>query len=369
MLFYLTDSLIVEDTDHRFNDIRTAVYHLAVQASEGNHAVIGDIDAISFFRKVFVNDFVVGPFFNMIYQNIAFEVVPSFLKYYVEVVLDAPITRIVDDTTIAQVNYSRLIPLETTNKTSLVCEFLYDAEFYAFVLRWYIKILHVNVHCAFNEIDGGGANTHMNIAKELNADHITISILDTDCRFPNAQPEPDSTYSKCVGIGAGNVLYKMLPLEVHELENLVPMNFIDQEFTAWTNNDAEYARKKIAFDYLKKDAENILPYYDYKKGIKNNQEYRSKPELQTFAKLCYEQNDDNMALQPDFNLFMNTIQDKGYIYTELIGGTGVINMALNVIRSGVAPEPVLFVFQHDNWSKIGQEMLNWCIARKPEAIH
>lgn len=44
-------------------------------------------------------------------------------------------------------------------------------------------------------------------------------------------------------------------------------------------------------------------------------------------------------------------------------------MALNVIRSGVAPEPVLFVFQHDNWSKIGQEMLNWCIARKPEVIH
>lgn len=369
MLFYLTDTLIVEDTDLRYNDIRTAVYLLAVQAAAGNHAVIGDINAITYFRKVFENDFMVGQFFNNVYQNIAFEVVPSFITYYVEVVLEAPHTRTEEGKTIAQVKYTRMIPFDATNKTSLVCEFLYDAEFYAFVLKWYINQLHLNIHYAFNEIDGGGTNTHLNIEKELKADHITISILDTDCRFPGAQIDPESTYGKCIGIGSGNVLYKMLPLVVHEVENLVPLNYIDQEFSNWTKNDVEYARKKKAFDYLKKDAEHILPYYDYKKGIKNNEEYRKSQELQDFARRCYALNDEKVAAQPNFDQFVNSLQNKANIYTELIGGTGTICMTLQAIRKGNAPEPLLFDFQRANWVSIGQEMLNWCIARKPEAIH
>ena len=369
MLFYLTDSLIVEEADHRFGQIKRAVYHLAIQAANGNHAVIGDIKAISHFRAVLQTDFVAGPYFNKIHQNIAFEVVPSFLKYYVEVVLDAPSTRIENDTTIVQVNYSQLIPLESTNKTSLVCEFLNDAEFYAYVLRWFSRQNGANVHFAFNSIDGGGTNMDQNIQKELDAHHITLAIVDTDCRYPSSPINPQGTYGKCIGIGAGNVLFRLVPLEVHELENLIPLNFIDQEFSNRTNNDAEYARKKIAFDYLRKDAEHILPYYDYKKGIKNTLEYRNKPELQTFARTCYELNDDKMATQPDFNVFISTVPDKGYVYTELIGGTGIINMTIEMIKNGNAPEPTLYNFQRNNWNKIGQEMLNWCFARRPEAIH
>ena len=371
MLFYLTDSLIVPKTDPRFSGIRTAIYHLAVQVAEGNHAVIGDIDSISYFREMFKDDFVAGPLFNKIYQNIAFEVVPSFIKYYVEVVLSAPASRFQDDKKIVQVEYDRLIPLETTNKTSLVCEFLYDAEFYGFILKWYTRRLGVNVHCTFNVIDGGGGNTYMNIDKELKAGHITISILDTDYRYPvaNNDPVPDSTYDQGIGIGDGNVLYNLLPLYVHELENLVPLNYVDQEFAEWTNHDAEYATKKVAFDYLKKDAENILPFYDFKKGIKYNDDYRATPELQNFAKKCYELNDDKMALQPDFDAFVGGLANKAYIYPELIGGTGTIKMALKVINSGTVLEPDLYEFQRSNWEHIGSDMLNWCFSRKPEAIH
>lgn len=369
MLFYLRDSLIVEENDPRYNDILIAVYHLAVQSANGNHVVIGDVGAITHFRQVFRGDFVAGPFFNKIYQNIVFEVVPNFIKYYIEIVLDSPNTRVEGDKTIAQVEYTNLIPLEATNKTSLVCEFLYDAEFYEFVLRWHIRQLGVNVSFAYAPVDGGGTNTDKNIIKELRQPHITLCILDTDQRYPNAPIDPQGTYGKCIGIGAGNVLFNLVPLNVHEIENLVPMNFIDQEYCSWTHGNAEYARKKTAFDFLKKDAENILPYYDFKKGIKYNGEYRSTPDLQTFAKTCYEQNDNMMAAQPDFNIFVSNLADKTSIYTELIGGTGTINMALKVINSGVAPDPVLFNYQRDNWNIIGQEMLNWCIARRPEAIH
>lgn len=368
MLFYLTKSLIIDESDARFDDVKRAVYNLAIHAAEGYHAVIGDFEVITFFRNVFEKDYRVGSFFNAVYQNFALEVVPSFIKYYVEVVLEVTYSRTEYNKTIVPVCYTRFIPLETTNKTSIVCEFLYDADFFEFVLKWYIKQLAVNVHYAFNKIDGGGANTHKNIEKELNSDHITISIIDKDCRYPGDSVKSDSTCGKCVGIGLDNVLFKLLLLEVHEIENLVPLNFIDEAFPVWTNNDAEYALKKVAFDHLKSDAENILPYFDYKKGIRYNRDYQSSPALQDFAKKCYELNTEKMNIEPDFNRFINTLNENEYIYTELIGGTGTIRMALRLIEEGSAPNPSLFVFQEDNWEKIGQEMLNWCFARNVEAI-
>ena len=370
MLFYLTDSLIVDNHDQRFKDICTAIYHLAVQSAEGNHVVIGDIDVISHYRNIFKNDYCVGPLFNKLYQNITFEVVPSFINYYVEVVLTNPSNRVDQDgRTVVQLEYSSLTPLEASNKTSLVCEFLSDAKFYDYILSWFINKLGVNVHYAFHKVDGGGTNTHLNIINELDSNHITLSILDTDCRYPNAPIDPNGTYGKCIGIGVGNVLCEIMPLYVHEVENLIPMNFIDQVFTQWTNGDAEYARKKKAFDYLKKEAESILPYFDYKKGIRYNEDFRNIQELQTFAQKCYEQNDEKMAVQPNFSQFVSTLNDKEYIYTELIGGTGTIKMTISLIDSGNAPNPILYQFQEENWKKIGQEMINWCIAREPEAIH
>lgn len=123
------------------------------------------------------------------------------------------------------------------------------------------------------------------------------------------------------------------------------------------------------FDYLKKEAESILPYFDYKKGIKYNNDFRNIPDLQSIAKKCYELNEQKMAIQPDFNQYVNSLNNKDYIYTELIGGTSTINMTLSLINSGNAPNSVLYKFQEDNWNKLGQEMINWCIARKPEAIH
>lgn len=155
MLFYLTDSLIVDNHDQRFDDICTAIYHLAVQSAEGNHVVIGDIDVISHYRNIFKNDYCVGSLFNKLYQNITFEVVPSFINYYVEVVLTNPSTRVDQDgRTVVQLEYSSLTPLEASNKTSLVCEFLSDAKFYGYILRWFINKLGVNVHYAFHKVDG-----------------------------------------------------------------------------------------------------------------------------------------------------------------------------------------------------------------------
>lgn len=142
-----------------------------------------------------------------------------------------------------------------------------------------------------------------------------------------------------------------------------------QNYKFKPDKDAKYARKKKAFDYLKKEAESILPYFDHKKGIRYNEDFRNIQELQTFAQEYYEQNDEKMAVQPNFSQFVSTLNNKKYIYTELIGSTGTIKMTISLIDSGNAPNPILYQFQEENWNKKGQEMINWCIAREPEAIH
>lgn len=44
-------------------------------------------------------------------------------------------------------------------------------------------------------------------------------------------------------------------------------------------------------------------------------------------------------------------------------------MALSLINGDRCPQPDLLVFQNDNWMKIGQTMLDWCISRDTESIH
>lgn len=51
-----------------------------------------------------------------------------------------------------------------------------------------------------------------------------------------------------------------------------------------------------------------------------------------------------------------------------LGGTGTIRNTLELIDSGNAPKPELLTFQRNNWDTIGKAMLDWCIARKSEAL-
>lgn len=370
MLFYLTDSLIVNENDPRFDQIKTAVYHIAIQVCDGAHLLLGDINAITHFRKVFEQDFAVGLLFNKIYQNLAVEVIPSFLTYYVEVVIDNPVHRIDEDVEIKQVLFSDLIPLDATARTILMCEFLYDADIYKHIMDWYIARNSFNVHYSFHKQDGGGTNLSMNIVNEMQKHHIVLSIVDTDCRFPNDAIDPDGTYGKCQPLINSSIFLCIQRLDVHEIENLIPLNYIDLVYTSWTKNKREYQAKKKAFDYLMKDAENILPYFDYKNGIKYNDAYRNgSQDYREFAASCYVQNDDYVAAQPDFDVFIAGLKNKDIIYSNLIGGTGTIKMTLSLIDSGNVPSPVLLNYQKNNWNLIGQVMLNWCISRKQEAIH
>ena len=345
-----------------------AVHHLASQAVDSNHLLLGDIDAITHFHSLFKDDVIVGPLFQKLVSNITFCTVPSSVTFYMEVVSSTPIQRVEGDVTIQQMHYTHFSSLDASIKTTVIGEDLNDVAFFDHILQWFITSTHANLHYNFHPMSGGGKNTYKVVTNELDANHITICIIDTDIKYPGYVQAPDTTYPLCAAVGAGVVFYKFLPLSVHEIENIIPLNYIDA-FDVWTEGTAEDARNKAAFDALRSRADEILPYFDYKKGIHKTTEFTSSADYMDLAEKCFSCNISLKATYPDFTTYLAHIPDKGIVYNQLIGGSGILTRTLDLIKMPTCPAPLLEPFQEYNWKEIGQNMLNWCIARDRESLN
>lgn len=368
MLFYLTDSLIVDQTDPIYNDIFKAIQNISVQVIDSRHLLAGDFNVIKHFRAVFKDNPIIGPLFNDLYQNFSTKGVPEQLTFYMEVVLKNPTKRTEGTITICQKLYSHFLILDHTLEARMVCEDLFDAEFYQYILSWFIKTKGCNCSFAFHNQGGGGGNIFRAVEEELSKKHITLCIVDTDKKYQSCPYDPKGTYGRCLSVDSAADEYKLLPIEVHEIENLVPLNFIDIAFPLYTEQNESDKRNKRHFDYLRKDAENLLPFFDYKKGIRKDKFFDDNSEYRDFAKKCYSLNVEKTNKEADFDTYINRLKSKE-VYPNLIGGTGTIKMALSLINGDRCPQPDLLVFQNDNWMKIGQTMLDWCISRDTESIH
>ena len=86
------------------------------------------------------------------------------------------------------------------------------------------------------------------------------------------------------------------------------------------------------------------------------------------AKKCYTVNEDMVKKEPTFEVFIAGLKDKDEIYPNLIGGSGTLTNTLKLIECKSCPQPILLEYQRHNWNLIGQNLLDWGIARKAEAI-
>ena len=61
MLFYLTDSLIVAQTDTTYKNIYKAIQNISLQVIDSRHLLTGDFKVIEHFRTVFKENPIIGP--------------------------------------------------------------------------------------------------------------------------------------------------------------------------------------------------------------------------------------------------------------------------------------------------------------------
>jgi hypothetical protein len=150
-----------------------------------------------------------------------------------------------------------------------------DVEFYAVVTR---IIRHVdNKYLSYNPILGGGYTTAGRLEKCQNNNEIALCIVDSDIKYPNAKN--GATLGELLSKYDPNNKYVfLLQIKVHEIENLLPIKFIEEH----AKDEAKQFMQKII---IKKQLD-LLRWYDIKSGV-------SVDDLQdksysTFVKKVYE---------------------------------------------------------------------------------
>lgn len=370
MLFYLTNSLIVPSGDPAYNHIYKSINILAMQVESSQHLLTGDYDVVEYFRELFKDNPIIGPLFNSIYQNYSTAGVPKCVTFYIEIVNATPIPeRNVDGKLVRQLNFSHFDIPDKASSALLMGEDTNDAIFYEHILCWYKKTFAPFAHHRLRRCHGGGVNTAREINSHLNQGDILIAIIDTDKKYPSCAIKRDSTYDQCRKLVRTEPHYCLLPINVHEIENLIPRNYIDA-CNDWSNQSSYDSICKSKIEMLYTDSENTLPFFDFKKGLVIDDDVRNNSDYKEFARKCYDARTDLKAIEPDFDVFLSNSSNKTEICPKLFGGSGLIKRIILLIGSARCPQnPLLFPFQMDNWEKIGQSLLNWCICRNNERLY
>ena len=365
MLFYLTNTLIVDKTDPSFHKIKRAVRNLAVAATEGKHIVLGDINAVDYFFDIFrKNEDDVSAFFNKLKQNLAITTIPRGITMYVEVVNGKERKLLSEHCEIKQLDYSNFLDTASIQATTLLCEDCeYDCLFYKFILQWFINNLHENVNTNLNDSHGGGNRIGNQLRDCVKKGLVCLCIIDTDISFPGQPMSNYGTAHECIGIKRGK-LEELLVLNVHEAENLLPFNYIELVPNHSLPPDKKETFRKL---YESTVAESILRYFDFKTGLLKKEKYFEDSNFVDFAKKVCEANPEFLTGN-SFNDYYSSKQPKEELYPGV--ANRILKFTLETMRESMKkdslPPPMLMKYQMDEWNRIGQTMLNFCCSERVE---
>lgn len=305
-----------------------------------------------------------GTFFNRIYQNFSILTIPSFIDYYIEVTKKENDTIQNDGRIVNRISYDNFMNSDSLRKTTVLGESYNDSEFYEHILAYYKTKIAPHVNYSLYALPGNGKQTLDIIEREKKSKHILVCIVDSDKKFPTDTPKSDSTCSICSKIPQ-TPLYLFVVLDVQEVENLIPLNYIDN--LDWDKFNGEDRKNKKNFDFLREEANNILPYFDYKYGIRKTQDLMVSQNYKDFAETCFNLNKELTTKYKDFTSLLDAKNKKDELIPRLFSGTTLITNILAMIKEGRQPKPQLLPFQEKNWNKIGKILLNWCIAESKDA--
>lgn len=368
MLFYLTNSLIANSRDEDFSSIRKCIRKLATAVTEQKHLLMGDFEAIQHFNSIFHNsEDEESRLFNMLEKNEAINPIPDEITYYVEVVRGTPATERIDgNVTIAQVSYKMFEDTSSCDQTALLCEDDNDCTFMKHIYKWYIEnVCTTRLSNSLESTLGAGGHIVTEIKKMKIKKRACLAIVDSDKKYPSHVPSIETTCEKCKKIKE-TPIYKLLVLEVQEVENLIPIDYIDlHQFMG------EGINNKAHFDTLLNNnhTEYILQYLDLKRGVKKR-DVANDAKYQTFVSLCYFHNTLVNNKNLSFDEFLSSIGDNDYIQRPL--QESILKNVLKEINKreklNGSHWPYLLQYQEYEWKKIGQSLLNWGCAIGKESL-
>ena len=137
-------------------------------------------------------------------------------------------------------------------KTKLICEDLFDCEFYQSLAKYYMEQNHLSGKINFEKINGGGLNTSKNYEEKLNSNYTPcLAIIDSDKTSPEGMLGKTAQYvnAVCNKYDNNHVTYTHT-LKVREKENLIPPEiYYNLESDAKIKEDFEFLLKMYNSEY------------------------------------------------------------------------------------------------------------------------
>ena len=359
MLFIISKDLIQADYySENKEKIKRAVKNILIGVYESKHLVFAAYDVLAFFEKE-ISDSDANAVIKYLlsqYSMLNYDII----KRRVLVVPGKEIHVSVDgdNSEIIKLSIDFFQDTKIIQSAVLLSEFDEDAKFYAFVTRYYCDEKDINISLSFDPDNGGGSSIdNRYIWHQKNLDHFCLALVDSDKKYPNCDYGPTKKKLEKAN-NPNNHLCNYFAIDVHEVENLVPFNYID-EITCIKNEN----RDKI--NLIRSNNSSLLKYYDFKKGLVKDPAYASKDDFIQYAR-------DICNLDPSissFDTYYSSINDGDVIYP---GFCRVLKFALpKLLMIGAEgwKKPVLFEFQEKEWERIGSTCLNWLCARNEEALN
>ena len=354
MLFVLSDELMVDSSHSMKIVIVRAIKHIATSVFESKHLLSGSLEVLKYFKEEFKGDFDLYSLFNTL-ENNYYSTSFDFVKRRTEIVISiSNLRRIEGDVEIFQSSINDFQDTLCCQASILLGEDFNDCNFFTYILKWYISKNALNINYNFDTDNGGGVNICRSIDNHIENKRILLSIIDTDRKYPNS-PTGD-TYNKCRKyLRKEKGSFKLIALDVQEIENLMPFNLLDNK-----SFSGEHASKKEKFDYLRSRNPNLLQYFDIKKGIRKK-DTENDSSYKEFAKQCCDCNPDIN----DFDIYYNNLCDSDYVYPPL---SRIFNLIEEDLKNS-SENFVLLNFQEREWNKIGEKLLEFGCARNKEALN
>ena len=364
MLFYLTNTLIVDRTSPEYSAIKRAAWYIAISVLESKHLLRGDYRVLKWMEDEFSGDKEIYPVFHQLVSKYSTYTVPDDICRYVEVVYNGFGEIEKDGHQIKQIEYGYFNDSKKVQDMTLVAEDIDDCALYEYALKWYIDHNNLPYNYSYTAQGGGGSRTDDAVRNCLNSGSMVTCITDSDQRYEGQDLDPNSSVVECERLLRDkHKIYYYLRLSVLELENLIPLN----HFEALDWNHEANKRDKEAFEKLCNNeySEQILPYFDIKEGLKKIHVGQYGKGFADYAEMCCSCNPEMMNGKC-FDEYLDGLGEKALIYPRL--RKRPMKELAPLYKKGNLEEPMLMIYQFNAWMEIGALLLDTMCARNKEAI-
>lgn len=263
MLFELTNSL-TKCSASQETDVVRAVTNLLIGYYEGNLLLSADIAVINYFKT------------RVVHRDAKLALKELERKQYSLVYpFVAHIDVVLDKSKDGELVYTYFRKTYSIQKTRLVCENLDDCRFYIKIAKEKFNDYNIDA----NMKGCGGSTMDNELENQMKNEGILLAFVDSDKCFPSASI--GNTAQNCQEVcKTSTVQCRLKILDVHEVENLVPLGFV-------VRNCDPNDQGRLFIEKLKqRGILDKLLYYDYKNGITldsisgdKNKDYRNHAKL------------------------------------------------------------------------------------------